>query len=357
MVFNRGWTLAIVGFAVVGLAALLPAPTAAQEKDESKVQVSFDTFDDARLVGTLYRGSKGNESPTAILIHRFGSDRSKGGWDALAKELQTKLNFTVLTFDLRGHGQSTLVKDSFWNWQHNKNNLKGGYNTKNKSSITVADFKSNYWPILFNDLVAARYYLDTENDAQRCNSSTIVVIAAQESAGLGMGWIENEYERRVIVGGASALVTGGSSRYPGEDIAAGVWLGPVTRSNNISFRPAEWFARPAASRLRDYTPMYFIYGKQDMASAQAVPAMFSAIKKPPEGKTNKMINLDRDEGLATSLPGQDLLTNATLGVNDKIIKWLGEEVLKKRKEQPWRQQSPGPMQMFPQVSFGYLAPS
>ena len=102
------------------------------------------------------------------------------------------------------------------------------------------------------------------------------------SAGLGMGWLAYESERRKLDGGASALVTGGTLHYPVEDFMAAIWLGPVARGTSMSFRPVEWFGKQTSSRLREYTPMYFIYGKQDTASAGVVPGYLSAIKKVPE---------------------------------------------------------------------------
>ncbi|MFL5329715.1 MAG: alpha/beta hydrolase [Gemmataceae bacterium] len=342
------WMLGLVA------ACVIASPSRAQTPDESKSNVTFDTIDDVKIAGTFYRGPKGIDSPTAILIHRFNSDRSKGGWDALARELQTKLNFSVLTFDLRGHGQSTTVRDRFWDFQHNKLGLRGGFNTKNKSTITVSDFKSDYWPILFNDLVAARNFLDVENDAQRCNTETVVVIAAQESASMAMGWCVYECERRVVGGGASALLTGGTMKYPSDDLAACVWLGPVRQAAapvTMTFRPAQWFAKPSASRLREATPMYFLYGKQDRNSATEALTYFNALKRPPEGKSAKSHNFDKEEGLATSLPGQDLL-GGTLGVDEKIVTYL-KAVLEKHGTKTWKRQDPGPLQLFPIVTYGY----
>ena len=162
---SRRWMpscLVSAGIIVAALAVFSPSVEAVQEGE--KLLVSFETFDDAKLVGNFYKGDKGAESPVAILVHKFGSDRTKGGWDALAKELQ-KLHFAVLTFDLRGHGASTVVKDKFWNRNENKFGLRGGTNTKTKSTIAVTDFKNNYWPMLYNDLVAARRYVDVEQCA------------------------------------------------------------------------------------------------------------------------------------------------------------------------------------------------
>lgn len=342
---------------VLGLALLLAGGTGAavaQGKDDTRVTVTFQTYDDVTLVGTFFKGPKALESPTAILIHNFGSDRSK--MEGLAAELQSKLGFAVLTFDLRGHGQSKVVKDRFWDFAFNKGGIRGGYRAKVKSEIDFKDFDRDYWPILFNDVMAARYFLDQENNGQRCNTSTVVVIGAGEGAGLGMGWVTEEWDRRIYEGTAGVLGLPKINRIAGEDLAAGVWLGPVT-AGRMRFRPSDWFSHSGgASKLREGTPMYFIYGKQDTTSASAVPAMFNAVKRPPDGRTSKPHGLDKEEGLSTKLPGQDLLANAPLQVTEKIVKYL-EEVMKRRGSVAWKQQDMRLLERFPLGKYGYRVPN
>jgi hypothetical protein len=287
-----------------------------------------------------------------------GSKRTYRGAGHLPRESNKShrwVEFDSLVLVTGRHSNDALyrgIKERQVDWD--KNGVKGGTNVRNKSEISVGEFKSGYWPVLFNDLVAARFYLDQQNDAQLCNSSTIFVIGAQEGAGLGMGWMAHEYDRTTVSGGAAGYL-GGSMRVPGEDLAAGVWLGPVARGTSMTFRPTDWLSRPYASKLRDNTAMYFIYGKQNNPSASVIPSYLAAIKRPAEGKTNKNHNLDKEEGLATSLPGQDLLGNATLGVNEKILKYL-EAVMAKRGNPAWKRQEPRPMQLFPLVNYGYSPP-
>ena len=82
------------------------------------------TADFVDLAGTYYRGNKGRDTPCVILIHKFGSDRTKSGLDDLAKALNAE-GFAVLTFDLRGHGQSTNVSPGFWTSAAGPFNLRG----------------------------------------------------------------------------------------------------------------------------------------------------------------------------------------------------------------------------------------
>jgi pimeloyl-ACP methyl ester carboxylesterase len=321
--------------------------------DDTKQSVSFDSVDDVKLVGTFYKGPKGIDSPTVILMHRFQSDRTAKGWDQLARDLQGKLNCAVLAIDFRGHGGSKAVTSKFWaNYSDNRNGIRGGTNARTKNDINYTEFKGSYWPMLLNDMAAARHYIDLQNDAQKCNASSIIVIAAQDTAGLAMGWAVHEWERKSVPAATSIVAINPTVADPGEDLAACVWLGPTGRGGGVTFRTTEWFNR--CSKLRENTPMYFLYGKQDSNSAGVVPGMYGAVRRPPEGSRSKHA-FDKEEALATRLPGQDLLGNPALNVNEKIVAWL-EGVLKARKNQAWKSMNPGPQRLFPLQNLGYAAP-
>jgi pimeloyl-ACP methyl ester carboxylesterase len=344
---RRWW----VGFLVLSAAVAGAGTSPAQ--DENKMDVSFDTFDDVKLVGTFYRGQRGPESPAVLMIHKFQGNRKAPGWEELAKTLQDK-GFAVLTFDLRGHGGSTSVGTKFWNWEHNTLHLRGGTALRNKGQVTFKDFKSGYWPVLVNDVVAARHFLDKKNDAQQCNTGSIIVIGAQEGAGLGAAWTVHEFDRRSVPSGTSVGAVGIRPRIPGEDIAAGVWLGPVQRSpvTGTSFRIADWFGRNTSSRVRAEVPQLFIFGKQDSNSALAVPQMLAAVRKNPEGLRTKH-TFDREEVLAVNLPGQELVNNASLNVPERILKYVDDVLTKQRKQIVWKEQNPSPPERFPLQAFGY----
>jgi hypothetical protein len=329
-------------------------PSQAQDTDDKK-SVTFETADEVRLAGTFYRGKKNADSPCVLMLHSFKGDRSKGGWDALATALQNK-GFAVLTFDFRGHGGSTSVRDKFWNFDLNRNGIKGASGLRNKGQITAGDFKNSYWPVLLNDIAAARNFLDTQNDAQKCNSSTIVVIGAAEGAGLGIGWMCHEWERRVVPSGTAVYSVGAQARIPGEDLACGIWLGPVDKSPTIgtNFRYRDWINR--ASQMRESTPFYVLYGKQDSASAMCVPNLMLAIRKPPDGIRSKHA-VDKDEGLNTRLPGQDLIGNSALSVDQKIIAYMEDVLSKHRKHIAWKEMKSPLPGLFPLTYLNFQTPN
>jgi pimeloyl-ACP methyl ester carboxylesterase len=66
--------------------------------------VQFSASDGARLAGDFYPAPEAR-SPVVVLIHRPGADRAE--WKPLIARLQAaRRRYAILSFDLRGHGQS-----------------------------------------------------------------------------------------------------------------------------------------------------------------------------------------------------------------------------------------------------------
>src|SRR6266851_3679516 len=71
-------------------------------------EVTWTNHDGTQARGWLIRGAEG--SPSVVLLHRYGADRS---WLLnLAVKLNETTNFTVLWPDLRGHGENPPVNTS-----------------------------------------------------------------------------------------------------------------------------------------------------------------------------------------------------------------------------------------------------
>ncbi len=68
----------------------------------AQTPVTFTTADGISLVGTYFEPAQGN-APGVILVHMVAGQRAD--WDSLAAALQDR-GFAILTFDLRGHGES-----------------------------------------------------------------------------------------------------------------------------------------------------------------------------------------------------------------------------------------------------------
>src|SRR4051812_21681876 len=101
------------------LLALLLVPITALGQAKSE-RVSIKTVDGVDLIGNFYAGNKGT-APVVMLLHAYEKDSRSKDWISLAESLQ-KAGYAVLSFDFRGHGESTGV-DPFLFWSNPTNKL------------------------------------------------------------------------------------------------------------------------------------------------------------------------------------------------------------------------------------------
>ena len=157
--------------------------------------INITTVDGVKLRGNFYPSAKKN-APVVIMLHPIGEGKSSRvqDWKKLAETLQKK-GYSVVTFDFRGHGESTTidVPGDFDLHPANKNNIK----TKDRTVIEVKDYIKSiaYMPILVNDIAAVRAYLDRKNDEGACSTSNIFVLGAESGGTLGTIWMNSEWNR------------------------------------------------------------------------------------------------------------------------------------------------------------------
>src|SRR5262245_46325348 len=282
--FGTARLLLAAGLLALGFGLASVAQSQTKTKDvpkavhRTKQYVPITTADSVNLVGTYYPGNDpennrfGKDSPAVILLHKYGSDRSKGDWDTLARALQKK-GYCVIAFDFRGHGESRSVEPNFWKVAVN-NELVTHRPGADKSRIDVKDFKPGYLPWLVNDIQAVRKFLEVKNDSGELNINSLFLIGAQEGASLGMLFTTTEWNRTYTTG-FTALQTAGVQHIAGQDIAGCVWLSLVQRPNNISFDINAW-ARNSPG-MRERTPFFLLYGEQDRSAQQTADGVFNVL--------------------------------------------------------------------------------
>ncbi|HEV3203035.1 MAG TPA: hypothetical protein VGY77_01570 [Gemmataceae bacterium] len=313
--------------------ALMLVPTATRADE-----VQFETPDKVELHGTFYPGSK--KTPCVILLHKIGGNRQQKGWDDLAQDL--KKDYAVLSFDFRGHGDSRSVSQEFWSYSSN-NLIKGAAKKPNK--IDYMDFPKNYYPMLANDVLAAKRYLDQQNDAGSCNSSNVIVVGAEDGAAVGALWIASEFQRFKLVKRPIGIPVLDSTKIEGEDIAAAVWLSIPKTLSNIDV--SQWL-KGGGNRVRDKVSMVFIFGDKDTKAAGAAGFLFNALK--PAGTKDKL-EFTATRSKATKLEGAELLGKKGLKTEEDIITYL-EKVMQKRGHKPWIQRDPPPFGLIQLRLFG-----
>jgi hypothetical protein len=225
----------LAGFLVAGLAALCYAPSdmVAQDakdkkdtkdaKDKEKAKedikeksVGIATSDGLSLNGYWFQGTGiEKQRPDAVMMFPAPGGKVNDSWIALAKALSEK-NFSVLLFDWRGMGmngpdgigQGSRIfseKDEFWKERYNGTLLMNIKATVEKNGLDwakVLSTKSNgsmrYRDFMLNDLMAARFFLDKQNDAGRCNTNRVWIVSEKEGAHLGLAFVASEFQRHTI---------------------------------------------------------------------------------------------------------------------------------------------------------------
>jgi len=311
----------------------LPGGIRAQDKAQDKKSdtsdnVKFDSADGVELRGTFYPAPKA-KAPAILMLHRYGGNRE--GWEKLAEELQ-KNGFAVLTFDFRGHGESTKVTADFWKFPANANHIRGG-NKPDKKVIRQSEFRTDYLPMLVNDIVAAKRYLDKQNDAGLCNSSNLILIGAEEGAALGCLWIDEEWDRRPQIQGTfNRLIYDPQGKPFGEDIAAAIWISPTAGLNRVS--AGTWLRhRP---EIRDKTPMLFYASAGDPAGVAAANRLFDDLKKHNKSPELTFARTDLKAGRAR---GVELVNNKEAKAPEEIPQYL-EKIIAKKGVNAWKMREP-----------------
>jgi alpha-beta hydrolase superfamily lysophospholipase len=307
----------------VGLLMLAPAGTWAQGK-----KVTFSTADGVELVGTYYAKPGGKRDTCVLLLHDFdprkGGNSHQHGWDDLAKTLH-KDEYAVLSFDFRGFGNSKSVARSFW--LHPQNRVLPGARKRpddRPAFIDQKDFPASYYPHLVDDVVAAKAFLDQENDNGQLNSSSVVVVGAGQGATIGALWMATQCQLKRNNNPnpfVPAVVL--AAKPESQDIAAGVWLTISPRLAGRNVPVHTWLAEAGAKHM---IPMVFIYGKKDEQGATYAGKLLDYIKR----STREDLKQTGQNAIPeTELTGSALL-NKRLDTEEWIHKKYINPVIEKR---------------------------
>lgn len=284
------------------------------------VKVKFDTIDQVELQGTFYPGSKGKKSPCVLLLHKFGSDSQQDGWVKLAEELQ-KNDFAVLSFDFRGHGNSTAVGSGFWDFPGpqysappNRTLVRGFNPAKPKTSISHKDFLPGYQPHLVHDIAAAKLFLEGKNDAGECNVSSLILVGAEDGAVLGLMWMASECFRYKVAASTPMLKLETNSE--AKDFACTVWLSfDQTLPNRATLPLTDWFNLVGKERK---VPMGFLYADGDSVGSSTAKRWVKYLK---DSKAKKDLTAEETVRMGGKLLGHALLTK-DLDTQALVVKYL-----------------------------------
>lgn len=350
---HRAWPLA----AAVLLA--LSGPAALAQNDVKPEEKAFKSTDGVKLQGEFYKtqSPKGKEAPTVLVMHGYMQKPDDAAWDDTAKTLAK--NYNVFRFDFRGHGKSTDIEPSdFWNNPVNRQfvTIQPPLKPETKNTIKFTDFKPNYYPMLVQDLAAARNELDKMNDANIINSSMLYILASGDMTYLTLFFIASEWQREkrkpseVLLPPAFQVVSPSRQRVQnsdpaGEDYAGCVFLGPnrpaMTPTALSYFDLKAMVISNYALKLRNETPMAFVYGAKDTKGEAATRSFMNDVlmanaKTSPTGvpllKPDLLFPVKIDN---TPLTGVKLLGN-NLGTEKQLEKFVLDISTKERKAKTWQ---------------------
>jgi len=212
----------VAGILLAGLAALCmdPANVGAQDKKGKTAKeevaergVGITTSDGLSLKGYWFQGTAiEKNNPDAVIMVPAPGNKINDSWIWLAKALSEK-NFSVLLFDWRGVGLNgpdgvgagvgiLVDKTRFWDEPYNGRLLGSSKATIERRGLEyskiypVGNSAGSYRDFMFmNDLLAARFFLDQENDRGKCNTNRVWIISEKEGSQLGMAFIATEFQR------------------------------------------------------------------------------------------------------------------------------------------------------------------
>jgi hypothetical protein len=301
------------GGLMAALAILLFASDSFGQREKSE-EITFFTTDHVELAGTFYEGTRGKSSPCVLLLHNIGADAKEAGWTKLALHLQKK-DYAVLSFDFRGHGQSTSVGPEFWSVPLHK--LLKSLPNLSPNTIRAEQFtRPVHLATLINDIRAAKRVFDMKGRDGQCDSTNVFIVGAETGASLGILWLDAEWHRWRM-----AKDSGGRPAKQGQealDIAGAVWLSINVKWGGKHPVPMEnWLGSP----LRERTPMGFIYGADDAKGKERSLAAFEKLNisgKEPLNKLSTTFGVSK-----SSLSGHQLLADDRLKVAESTANYFG----------------------------------
>jgi hypothetical protein len=284
----------------------------------------FTTSDGVQIKGKFYPCTKAGAA-CVILLHAYGESSSNKEWTNFAKKLQEK-GHAVLTFDFRGHGDSTTVEPGtpnpknpaagvkgFWDHKANQQLVKGFVAGKARpTEIKHEQFGPAYLPILANDVCAARAFVEDQPDV---NPGNIIIIGAKEGAAIGALWIEGEFVRYRLLDNKT---NNPDLKNPeGKVVAAGIFLS-LTRELSSYYKNANISAMLDTAAKTHKTPMVFIYGAKDTKAAELAKQCEKDLKgkatKEKEQQFTGALRIDSEEKVV----GKNLLVDS-LDTTSKIV--------------------------------------
>ena len=262
----------------------------ALKKDARERTVGISTSDGLSLNGYWFQGTAADKNPPdAVLMFPAPGGKVTDAWIGLAKALSEK-NFSVLLFDWRGCGMNAAEtagsrildsKELFWREPYNLRLLKANERSIEEKGLSYNSIISKqqgnirYRDFLFNDLLAARFFLDKQNDNGKCNSGRIWVVTEKDGGPMALAFMAAEFPRNAVYDPMGIIgAVGKQFRSGGKDFVGLTCLSYQSGNATASGVFSKAFsvmagepARDARDHMERRMAMIMVHGKKETASS------------------------------------------------------------------------------------------
>lgn len=268
--------------------------------------ISIETYDGVKLRGAYYPATGGkNNNACILMLHPYQKDYTKvKAWSDLADKL-SKEGFHVITFDFRFHGGKTMdvIPDIFWKDKVNQKEISGANKKPLKNEVALKDIKNpkDYYPMLVNDIMAVRTYLDSLNDQGKVNTSSVYLIGVGDAVSLGFMYMVSEWQREREVPNVPlppSIISTNRNLFPGSqpcgrDMAGAVFISPTRNTAVTANQLEKYFNSKNAEQLRTETPMLFLNGDKDTKGKEGSKFFFDKVlvANPKSGSSLQKLTL------------------------------------------------------------------
>ena len=261
------------------------------------VDMTLNTKDGQEIKITYFKSAAGPEAPVVILLH--GKNGNRLIWKPFAEQLQ-KVDFAVITVDLRGHGESV--------------------NPNRKPE----PLKKGEYIGMGLDLDAVKKFLFDEHQNKQLNMNKLGIVAADIMAPVAIVYTELDWEKEPHDDAAVLAL-----RTPrGQDVQALALLSPEASAPGLGTPKSLAFIRTVGR-----TAVLMIAGNKNPTDVAAAKKM-QEILDPKKERDKKDIYLESDK-YDTKLHGTDLL-GKNMKTELNLFNFLVKHVKETTNASPWR---------------------
>lgn len=297
--------LALVAGGLFAAPLMAQAPAAAPAAPATKKLIppedlALTTKDGLTLKATYFASNVGKEAVPIILLH--SAKGSRGDFAGMAGHLQ-KLGHAVLVPDLRGHGESTVLKNPV---------------TQREIDLNASRFTRNdYARMVDPDMERLKDFLREKNNLGELNLEKLCVVGVELGATVALNWAALDWSWPVLATGKQ-----------GQDVKGIVLISPSWQLPG-GFVFTDAMNSPA---VQQQLSVMLIAGEQNsksMADAKRLEQAFSRHHPaPPAGEEAAKQDLFFIP-VKTSLAGGKMLGESSLNLNALVAQFVDLRLVKK----------------------------